>query len=157
MKTGERTRGRFQLSSGPIYSVLGNVQCWRGPCPSFGYLSLCNKRPPNMVVGFAHKAGLGGARSSLLTWGPLQGESLNHLEALSLVFLTGGWGWLLAGPPQVLWWERGLSMQLPTFLPTVNISRGPSRNCVALYHLDLESRTVTFAVWSQPLWIQEEM
>ena len=33
----------------------------------------------------------------------------------------------------------------------MNISRSPSRNCVALYHLDLESRTVSFAVVPAPL------
>ena len=47
-----------------------------------------------MVVGFDHKAifeqGLVVPGLLGFTWCPLQGESLNHLEALSLVFLTGG-------------------------------------------------------------------
>lgn len=82
------------------------------------------------------------------TWCPLQGESLNHLEALSLVFLTGGPGTAVGA------WPVHAAARLPPksgWVPAVNISRGPSRNCVALYHLALESWTVSCAVVPVPL------
>ena len=51
-------------------------------------------------------------------------------------------------------WPLPAAARLPPnsgWVPTGNISRGPSRNCMALYHLALESWTVSFAMVPVPL------